>query len=94
MRSLTWSADYMRAEGAIRPSSVSFLADPLRRVHDDRDSEAMVLARVLDQTLSVFRANVGRIDNGQPPACEPLLEHVVQGVERIVRGMSGRSHRR
>ena len=40
---------------------------------------------MFDQALSVFRPNIGRIDNGQLSAREPLLDHVVQRVERIVR---------
>src|SRR5882724_6477552 len=77
--------DHVRPEVAVRAAAVAFLAHPLWRIHHDGDRKAVVLASMFDQALSIFRTNIGRIDNGQPSAREPLLDHVVQRVECIVR---------
>ena len=78
-------ADHVRSEVAVRSAAVAFLAHPFWRIHHDCDREAVVLASMFDQALSVFRPNIGRIHDGQPSARQPLLDHVVQRVECIVR---------
>jgi len=43
--------------------AIPSLAYFFRGVHHNRDRKAVILTRVLDQPLPVFRANVGRIDD-------------------------------
>jgi hypothetical protein len=73
------------SEGSVGAVAVAFLTGLFWRVHHDGDRKAVILAGVLDQALPIFGTNIGRVDNGQLAAGEPLFEYVVKRVECIVR---------
>jgi hypothetical protein len=57
--------DHVWSEVAIRSAAVALLADTLWCVEHEGDCEAVILASVFDQALSVFRTNIGCIDHSQ-----------------------------
>ena len=58
----------MRPEVAVRSAAVAFLAHPFWRIHHDGDCEAVVLASMFDQPLSVFTGNFEIVTKFKVPA--------------------------
>jgi hypothetical protein len=79
------TADNVGPKRTIGPSSIAFQADVFGRVHHNSYGKAVVFAGVLYQSLSVFRAYVGRVNYCELSTREPLLEHVVKSIESVRR---------
>ena len=56
----------------------------LGQVEHDRDRQHVVLAGQRDQRLAGLGLHVGGVDDGQPPARQPLAGDEVQHLERVV----------
>ena len=79
-------ADHVRPEIAVATRSVALLADPLRQLKNDRDSECVVLACEAHEGRAVFGTYIGRVDHGQASACETLAGDELDELEGVLRG--------
>ena len=75
------------AELAIRPLLVAGDADLFGNIDHDRHGEGVIPARQLDQVLAILGADVGRVDDGQPAARQPLAGDEMQHPEGILGGV-------
>src|SRR5262245_34422957 len=78
-------ADDVRTEVPIRTRRVALVAELRWQVHDDRDRQAVVLARKCDERLPRLRLNVGRIDDRELAGGKALGRDEVEHLERIAR---------
>lgn len=80
---LDMAAHHMGAEGPVRMRPVALLAYRLWNIQHDRHRQRVEAPRQLHCLLAVLRAQVGRVDHGQPPGREALGGDVVEHVERV-----------
>jgi hypothetical protein len=79
--------DHVR--GQVRPlraGRVALGGHPLGHVQHDRDRQHVVVLGDPQQRLARLGLHVGRVDDGQQPAPQPLADDVVQQVERVAGG--------
>ena len=80
------AAEHVRAEVPVRAAGVALRAELLRQVQDDRHRQHVVRAGQHDELAAGFGLHVGRVDDGEAAAGQPLARDVVQQLERGRRG--------
>ncbi len=78
-------ADDMRPKLPVRAKHAAILAEALREIEDDGLGEEVELLGQRDQRLPCLGLNVGRIDDGQASASEPLAHVLMQKIEGVAR---------
>ena len=66
------AAEHVRAEVPVRAVFVPLGAELLRQVQHDRHRQHVVLAGQQDELAAGFGLHVGRVDDGEAPAGQPL----------------------
>src|SRR4029079_13486132 len=80
------TANDMRAKHPIRTLAVAFQANLFGSIDDDGHGKTVILASLLDQAFPVIWSHVRCIYNRETAPCKAFGQHVVEGVEGVMRG--------